>query len=180
MLKGYLEDNVVDELIFAMPLKLIKNADKYIVLAESMGVRVRIIPDWQLHYLAYAPDVASIRVAEFSGVQTLTLQSTPLNEGLLLIKAILDYGLAFIFILFFLPVFVLISVLILIASPGTVLYKQERLGRNGRHFNLLKFRTMVMDADKRLEELKALNEADGPAFKIMNDPRIIPWGWGRF
>ncbi|MBA3009842.1 MAG: sugar transferase [Proteobacteria bacterium] len=175
MLRAYLEENVVDELIFAMPLRKIEDADKYIVMAESMGVRVRIIPDWQLHYLAYAPDVASIRISEFSGVQTLTLQSTPLNEGMLMIKAILDYGLAFIFVLVFLPVFILISLAILIVSPGPVLYRQERLGRNGRRFNVLKFRTMVMDADKRLDELRDMNEADGPAFKIKNDPRIIPW-----
>ena len=175
MLKGYLEDNVVDELIFAMPLKKIEDADKYVVIAEVMGVRVRIIPDWQLHYLAYAPDVANIRVAEFSGVQTLTLQSTPLNEGMLMIKSILDYGLAFLFVIAFFPLFVLISLAILVISPGPVLYSQVRLGRNGRQFNVLKFRTMVMDADQKLDELRALNEADGPAFKIKNDPRIIPF-----
>jgi lipopolysaccharide/colanic/teichoic acid biosynthesis glycosyltransferase len=119
--------------------------------------------------------VANIREAEFTGIQTLTLQSAPLNEGRLLIKAILDYGLAFIFVLVFLPVFAVISLSILVVSPGPVLYRQVRLGRNGRRFKVLKFRTMVMDADQKLEELRALNEADGPAFKIKNDPRIIPF-----
>lgn len=174
-LKAYLQTNVVDELIFAMPLRIIPEADKYIVIAEAMGVRVRIIPDWQLHYLAYAPDVANIRVAEFSGVPTLTLQSTPLNEGMLFVKALMDYGLACVFVLVFSPVFILISLAIFIASPGSVFYKQERLGRNGRRFNVLKFRTMVRNADQMLDELKEKNEADGPAFKIKNDPRIIPW-----
>ncbi|MCP3945129.1 MAG: sugar transferase [Desulfobacteraceae bacterium] len=175
MLREYLKNNVVDELIFAMPLKIIEDADKYIVIAESMGVRVRIIPDWQLHYLAYVPQVANIHIAEFSGVQTLTLQSTPLNEGMLLIKGILDYGLAFIFLVIGLPIFMLISLAILLVSPGPVLYKQKRLGKNGRQFDVLKFRTMVIDADQKLDELKALNEADGPTFKIKNDPRIIPF-----
>ena len=108
-LQAYLQSHVVDELIFAMPLRKIENADRYIVIAESMGIRVRIIPDWQLHYLSYTPDVASIRVAEFSGVQTLTLQSTPRNEGLLLIKEIMDYGLAFILTLVLAPVFLVIA-----------------------------------------------------------------------
>jgi len=49
---------------------------------------------------------------------------------------------------------------------GSVFYKQERLGQNGRHFMVYKFRTMVKDADERLKELEDMNEADGPAFKI--------------
>lgn len=173
-LRDYLESNVVDELIFAMPLKQITDADKLIVAAEAMGVRVRIIPDWQLHYLAYAPEVANIRVTEFSGVQTLTLQSTPLNEGALLIKAILDHFLSFVAVVALAPFFLLIALTIVSVSPGPVLYRQERLGKNGRRFQLLKFRTMVLDAEKKLDELKELNEADGPAFKIKDDPRIIP------
>ncbi len=174
-LKAFLEHHVVDELIFAMPLRKIENADKHVVMAESMGVRVRIIPDWQLHYLSYAPEVACIRVAEFAGVPTLTLQSTPLNEGMLLVKAMMDYGLAFVFMAAALPLFVLISLAIVIVSPGPVFYRQERLGRGGRRFNVLKFRTMVMNADQMLDQLREMNEADGPAFKIRNDPRIIPW-----
>ncbi|MCG8531001.1 MAG: sugar transferase, partial [Desulfovibrionales bacterium] len=54
-------------------------------------------------------------------------------------------------------------------------FRQERMGQNGRRFQLLKFRTMVVDADKMVDDLQALNEADGPAFKIAKDPRIIPW-----
>lgn len=174
-LHSFLTANVVDELIFAMPLKKIEDADKYVVMAESMGVRVRILPDWQLHYLAYAPDVAFIRVTEFSGIQTLTLQSTPLNEGMLMIKAMLDYVLAFVFMIISLPVFVAAGIAIYLLSPGPVFFRQERLGRNGRLFEVLKFRTMVKDADRMVDELKAQNEADGPAFKIKNDPRIIPF-----
>ncbi|EMS77181.1 galactosyl transferase CpsE [Desulfotignum phosphitoxidans DSM 13687] len=58
---------------------------------------------------------------------------------------------------------------------GPVLYKQVRLGQNGRKFDLYKFRTMVPDAEARLEALQHANECDGPAFKIKNDPRIIPY-----
>nr|MDA3915415.1 sugar transferase [Deltaproteobacteria bacterium] len=52
---------------------------------------------------------------------------------------------------------------------------QDRLGQNGRHFMLYKFRTMYEDADERLKELEEMNEADGPVFKIKDDPRIIPY-----
>lgn len=174
-LKAYLENNVVDELIFAMPLRLIENPDKYLVLAESMGVRVRFIPDWQIHYLKYTPAVAQIHIIDFSGIPTLTLQSTPVNEGQLLMKSLMDYGLALFFLIVLSPVFAIISLAIYSASPGPVFYSQERLGQNGRRFKVLKFRSMVLDADKKLAALTTLNEADGPAFKIKKDPRIIPY-----
>lgn len=91
-----------------------------------------------------------------------------------MIKTILDYAFAVFFILIGLPIFLAISIAIFFSSPGPVFYKQVRLGQNGRKFNLIKFRTMVPDADQKINELKALNEADGPVFKIKNDPRIIP------
>jgi len=174
-LKSYLENNVVDDLVFAMPLRLIEHADKYLVLAESMGVRVRFVPDWEIYYLAYTPAVAQLHLIEFNGIPTLTLQSTPVNEAELLIKSFMDYGLALLFLIVLSPVFAIICLAIYLASPGPVFYSQERLGQNGRRFKVLKFRSMVLDADKKLEELKALNEADGPAFKIKKDPRIIPY-----
>lgn len=173
-LLSYLKDNVVDELIFAMPLGKIDFVGKHMAEAESMGVRIRIIPDWQLQDLAYKPNIAHLKIAQFSGIHTLTLQSTPSNEELLMIKTILDYAFAVFFILIGLPIFLAISIAIFFSSPGPVFYKQVRLGQNGRKFNLIKFRTMVPDADQKINELKALNEADGPVFKIKNDPRIIP------
>ena len=64
------------------------------------------------------------------------------------------------------PLLVLIALAIKVKSPGPVLYTQERSGLNGRCFQVYKFRTMVMDADKIWDDLQEENEADGPAFKI--------------
>ncbi len=61
-------------------------------------------------------------------------------------------------------------------SPGPAFFRQERLGLNKRRIRVYKFRTMVKDADKKQTELEALNEAEGPVFKIKNDPRITPLG----
>ncbi len=173
-LQAYLRKNVVDELIFAMPLKNIPERDRYLVMSEEMGINTRIIPDWQIHYLAYTPHVASIDVAAFCGIQTLTLKSTPREEGKLFVKALMDYSAAGLLLVLTSPLFLVIAVLIKLFSKGPVFYRQERLGQNGRVFELLKFRTMVNKADQMLDELIELNEADGPAFKIKNDPRIIP------
>jgi lipopolysaccharide/colanic/teichoic acid biosynthesis glycosyltransferase len=61
-------------------------------------------------------------------------------------------------------------------SPGPILFIQERIGLNKRKFRLLKFRTMVVDAEQKQESLQEQNENDGPVFKISNDPRITPCG----
>nr|MDA3918821.1 exopolysaccharide biosynthesis polyprenyl glycosylphosphotransferase [Deltaproteobacteria bacterium] len=174
-LEEYLRNNIVDELIFAIPLKELEKGDRYLAFAESLGIKVGIIPDWGLHYMMYRPDIAAVRFEEFLGIHTMALQSTPQNEGLILIKHVGDFVAGLVLTLILLPVFIGIGVAIKIFSRGSVLYKQDRLGQNGRHFMLYKFRTMYEDADERLKELEEMNEADGPAFKIKDDPRIIPY-----
>ncbi len=173
-LKEYLRNNIVDELIFAMSLKKLKHGDRYLAFAESMGIKVRIVPDWELHYLMYRPDIATIRFEEFLGVHTMALQSTPQNEGKILIKHTFDFVAALVLILILLPVFIGIGIAINFFSKGAVFYTQKRLGQNGRRFMVYKFRTMVTNADELLKELEEMNEADGPVFKIKDDPRIIP------
>ncbi|MBU1343726.1 MAG: sugar transferase [Proteobacteria bacterium] len=173
-LETYLRNNIVDELIFAMPLKRIEKADRYITMAENMGIKARIIPDWELNYLMYRPGIATIQFEEFLGVYNMTLQTTPQNEGALLIKNAFDLVSAILLIILSFPFFITIGLAIKYFSKGPVFYKQERLGLNGRRFMVYKFRTMVEDADERLKELEEMNEMDGPVFKIKNDPRIIP------
>jgi lipopolysaccharide/colanic/teichoic acid biosynthesis glycosyltransferase len=63
-----------------------------------------------------------------------------------------------------------------LTSAGPVFFVQERVGINKRRFKVLKFRTMVVDAERRQQTLETLNEATGPVFKIRNDPRITPLG----
>ncbi|NOZ01467.1 MAG: hypothetical protein GXP54_06205 [Deltaproteobacteria bacterium] len=76
----------------------------------------------------------------------------------------------------FSPLFLTIAVLVKLTSKGPVIFKQLRAGPGGKPFVFYKFRTMYADAEERKEELKELNELDGPVFKIRNDPRITPFG----
>lgn len=78
-------------------------------------------------------------------------------------------------LLFGIPM-LLIALAIKLTSPGPVLFLQERAGIGGRPFRLFKFRTMVVDAEARKEELLAFNARTGPAFKMRNDPRVTPLG----
>lgn len=74
------------------------------------------------------------------------------------------------------PVLLVAAIAIKLTSPGPVLFRQERVGRDGRTFQLLKLRTMVVDAEKMLPDLLDRNECDGPLFKLRDDPRITSAG----
>ena len=75
------------------------------------------------------------------------------------------------------PVFILTAIWLKLDSPGPLIYRQVRVGLNGKHFNFYKFRSMYTDADARLKELESLNESsDGVIFKMKNDPRITCCG----
>lgn len=80
-------------------------------------------------------------------------------------------------LLVFGPVFLLIGILIYLDDPnGSCFYSQDRVGRNGQIFKMWKFRSMVVNADKMLDELRDKNEKDGPVFKIKDDPRVTRIG----
>jgi lipopolysaccharide/colanic/teichoic acid biosynthesis glycosyltransferase len=75
------------------------------------------------------------------------------------------------------PLFLLIALLIKVSSPdGPIFFVQTRVGYNRRHFKMVKFRTMVPDAEERQKELERLNEAQGAVFKIKHDPRVTALG----
>jgi len=73
-------------------------------------------------------------------------------------------------------VHVVVAVLVKLDSCGPVLFIQDRIGKNGCVFRMLKYRTMCLDAEGRIEELRAMNETDGALFKMRNDPRVTCFG----
>ena len=173
-LNKILKEQVVDELVFSKPPDEINNAAEYIALAEEIGIDVRILPYWHLNKIGYNPTIGSIQVRDFLGIPALTLTSASKRSGELVIKSIFDYIAASIGLILFFPFFIITAIAIKTSSEGPVFFKQERLGLNGRKFMVYKFRTMTVDAEARHKEVVALNEADGPVFKIKKDPRIIP------
>lgn len=94
-----------------------------------------------------------------------------------LFKRLVDIVLSSLAIVFFSPVLVLIALIVFIDDPhGSPIFKQIRVGRHFEGFKIYKFRTMIIGADKMVDELQELNETDGPAFKIKDDPRITKVG----
>ncbi len=169
-------NKAVDEVIFAMPLKKIYNAIDYISFAEKLGVKVRVLPDWQIQKMMYQPEIASVQIESFVGIPTLTLSSTPRKVFELFVKAVCDRIAAILGLLLLSPFFALVALLIKLESKGPIFFRQQRSGLNGRIFTLYKFRSMVSDAEARKADLQQSNEMDGPVFKMANDPRITRIG----
>ena len=91
-------------------------------------------------------------------------------------KRVLDVAVSTLLLLVLLPFLVVLTLLIVLDSPGNPIFAQRRVGRDGRTFRFFKLRTMVPDAEQRLAEVQHLNQANGPLFKIRRDPRVTRIG----
>jgi exopolysaccharide biosynthesis polyprenyl glycosylphosphotransferase len=164
-------DQPVDEVLVALPI------DKYGLLMETIvrqceeqGIIVRLRTEISnLH-------VARSYVDELQGLPVLTIQSGPPDSWQLVAKRLVDIIVSAGVLIAVAPLLVAVSLLIKLESCGPVLFRQERVGYNKRRFRILKFRTMVAGSDQQQQSLEHLNEAEGPVFKIKNDPRITRVG----
>ncbi|MES9609419.1 exopolysaccharide biosynthesis polyprenyl glycosylphosphotransferase [Actinomadura sp. NPDC000929] len=161
-------------------------ADSVAVLAcpEMDGVALRRLA-WQIERndveLVVAPalmDVTGPRISirPVSGLPLLHVEHPELDGGRKVLKGLVDRVAALGGIVALSPLLLLIAVLIKMSGEGPVLFRQTRVGRGGREFTVLKFRTMVADAEARRLELLAANDHDGVLFKIRQDPRVTRVG----
>jgi exopolysaccharide biosynthesis polyprenyl glycosylphosphotransferase len=165
-----LRRHVIDEVIFAVGKDDLAKLEETFLMCEEEGVTTRLV-------LSFFPHVISkVSLERLRDTPLLTFSTIPEDESSLLLKRILDLVMAFTLLIVFSPLFLILTLLIMLTSKGPVLFRQVRCGLGGRKFTLLKFRSMHPDADLRREELEALNEMDGPLFKIQNDPRCTPVG----
>jgi exopolysaccharide biosynthesis polyprenyl glycosylphosphotransferase len=104
------------------------------------------------------------------------LEAPGLNSSQVAVKRVIDLIVASLLLVVALPVMLVIAALVKLGDRGPVFFKQVRVGRHGESFGLLKFRTMVPNAEARLKELQAHNERVGPLFKMDHDPRITRVG----
>ena len=162
--------NALDSVLFAVPYHLFGKIEKAMHYLETVGVKV----DIALDYFSYK--LSTAKQTEFCGVPLLTFESTPQRLIPFFAKRLADLILSGAALVLLSPVFAIIALLVKITSTGPALFSQERGSLNGRTFKLYKFRTMVVDAESKLEQLKVHNEMKGAAFKMANDPRVTPLG----
>ena len=112
----------------------------------------------------------------FHQLPFLSFMNTPGNYLALKMKSVLDYLAASFILILISPVMLIITLAIKIDDGGPIFFAQKRVGRNGRRFPCLKFRTMVTNAEALKASLMAQNEQEGPVFKIKKDPRVTRIG----
>jgi exopolysaccharide biosynthesis polyprenyl glycosylphosphotransferase len=165
-----LEQGEIDEVIFAVGGDVSVDLKNYVNVVRQMGVEARILPSlWDL-------DSDRVQVEQFQGIPFLALQVNNFSAAGLFYKRILDISGGLVGSFIFLAVYPFVAIAIKRDSPGPVLFKQERIGKNGRIFQLLKFRSMYQDAEERKKELLAQNQMSGFMFKVDNDPRVTAVG----
>lgn len=162
--------NHIDHVFFTVPGTRLDSVHDAMLLCEEMGVVVYLQADlFELMHSRYS-------AIEFAGRPTVAYSREPEFTAARAAKALVDRVGAALGVLALSPIMISIAAAIKLTSRGPVLFKQERCGLHGRRFKVLKFRTMVADAEKLKHSLQHLNEMDGAAFKIKNDPRITRVG----
>jgi exopolysaccharide biosynthesis polyprenyl glycosylphosphotransferase len=144
--------------------------EKAVQACELEGVEAWLLADF------FNTQVSQTTFDDLNGRPMLVFRSTPEDSWQKVAKHAIDVFGALAFLVVTAIPFFLIALAIKLTSPGPIFFKQRRSGLNGKPFTMLKFRSMVTNAEQRKAELAIINEMDGPVFKVTNDPRITPIG----
>ena len=165
-LEDYVLTNIVDDVLISVENDLERGL--LIQYFLEMGVVVHMA------IMSSDSPLPNARIEEIGDMFVLTTSNSSASTWQLMVKRLADIfggligcvitGIAYLFV----------APMIKKADPGPVFFHQTRVGKNGRKFELYKFRSMYMDAEERIAELMDLNEMEGPMFKIKDDPRILP------
>jgi exopolysaccharide biosynthesis polyprenyl glycosylphosphotransferase len=152
--------NKIDEMIISLPPEARREMVDVISQCQGMGVRFKIVPELYEMFLSETDG------EDVNGLPLVEVMGAPIYGANELIKRLIDIFVSSVALLLFLPLILVIMVLIKIGSKGQVLFKQERVGKDGRIFSLYKFRSMTKDAEKYT----------GPVMAESDDKRTTKWG----
>lgn len=170
-LDALLDGHGVDEVLFVLPVDRSQPLlVRLIALCEEQGVTVRVLANMSASRRTWT------RVDTLVGQPVVTIATVPSDQWLLAMKRGIDVAGAACGIILAAPVLLLIAAAVRLDSAGPIIFKQQRVGLNRRRFWAYKFRTMVTDAEQLQVALEQRNEAQGPVFKIRDDPRITRVG----
>lgn len=163
-------ENHIDDVVVALPQRAYQRMGQLIGELHHLPVKVWVIPD----YFRLALHKASIE--EFAGIPMLDLRAPALNDYQRLVKRAFDLLLTVLLMPLFLPLLGLLALAVRMGGPGLVLLRQERVGENGRVFKMLKFRTMIPDADELRHLVERSGEGGELVHKRADDPRVTRLG----
>ncbi len=162
--------HAVDELIVALPAASHARIAAILAHCGDRGVAVKLVPD------LFDLRLSRVRLDSVVGIPIIDVQAERANRAGAALKRTLDLAVAGLALVVAAPLMAATALAIRLDSPGPVLFRQERLGKDGRPFTILKFRSMRTDAERQLALLREHNEASGPIFKMRRDPRVTRVG----
>ncbi len=160
-------DQVIDEVAICLPFSQWEYLDGIAYAAEEAGKIVRVPMDVLTHPFAQG------KVEDLEGTPVYSLVSGPDRTLALWIKRAFDVFVAAVGLVVLSPLFAVVGWSVR-RDGGPALFRQARVGLHGRPFEILKFRSMAVDAEARRAELEAHNELEGHVFKMTDDPRVTP------
>jgi len=160
----------VDEVIITLPWMYHRKIVSIVAQCEREQIRVRIVPDM------FQMTLSHLDVEDLGGIPMIGVREISISRPQMFFKRVMDVTVSLLGLIILLPVFALFALLIKLDSLGPVFFTQIRVGKGEHLFACYKFRSMRQGADSEKENLLEFNEADGPIFKIRNDPRITRMG----
>ncbi len=160
----------IDEVIIALPSNMHQQSIKSVRLCERLGASFKLVPD------LYELSLSRIDMEAVEGIPLISIKQISLNTVQRIITRFVDILVSLLILMLGSPLWLCIALAIRLNSPGEIIYKQTRIGLDGRPFKVYKFRSMYMNADQLTASLWVKNEAQGPLFKMRDDPRITPVG----
>lgn len=166
----YVKRHQVDLVIFSVNHLARKKIEHLIEAFSGMGIDSLITID------SFAIETLETKLEDFGTTNVIRLSPRLFTDGELLLKRLMDITGALVGCFICLIFGLIVAPLIFLEDPGPIIFKQKRVGRNGKFFYIYKFRSMYQDAEAKLQTLKDQNEMQGFMFKMKNDPRITKIG----
>ena len=166
----YAKRHQVDLVIFNVNHIARKKIEHLIEAFSEMGIDSLITID------SFAIETLETKLEDFGTTNVIRLSPRLFTDGELLLKRLMDIAGALVGCFICLIFGLIVAPLIFLEDPGPIIFKQKRVGRNGKFFYIYKFRSMYQDAEAKLQTLKDQNEMQGFMFKMKNDPRITKIG----
>jgi len=160
----------IDEVIFALPLRAHESLESLVMALQAMPVRVRVVLDF--FNLAFF----RATIEDLDGILLVGLRDPAIRDTDRLIKRLFDLVLASLSLLVTAPIMLVVAVAIRLDSPGPVLFRQQRVGENGKPFTIYKFRSMTADTESRQREMLVALGPNQLLHKHAHDPRITRIG----
>jgi exopolysaccharide biosynthesis polyprenyl glycosylphosphotransferase len=165
-----IQSEIVDQVIITLPWMYHRKILSIVRECERRQVTARIVPD------IFQMSLSQVDVDDLGGVPLIGVREVGFSRSALVVKRLMDIALSSLLLILGLPLYGAMALAIRLESPGRIVFRQTRTGLGGQPFQMYKFRSMREGSEAELERLRKLNEADGPIFKMRNDPRLTRVG----